>query len=614
MYSLQQIADIIKTRPNGERIKAAQKLNKKLMRNVHGVGMKAAMKRMDYFENADLYNCRKEYALSNVDLFARLLQEEERVFTTKGGSCYFHLPEQKEKQMHEILDDVCYGMSLHKWVATFGLNAYRCDPMGLVFIEVEQQSQITQDSDVVTPKAYPVYKSIQSVWTYKSYGQQLEYVCFALTPEELSIYGIQEPAAGVMPQLENERTYQYYRFVDGTQDVIVKYSVGASGATATVITLANGMQNPILNLWNNKVPAFIISDIIKFPDPNSFDTPLNKVIELAETFLFDRSIKDLQKLYHGFAKAVEPLLKCDTCKGDGVFNGQSCPTCTIPGQRVGTGIKLRTTVADSVKIPLSVFEKDNATGFDFKKIFGYVTPDIEGARMQNEGLAVLEALMHITYWSSNKTQIQGFNGTQKDNKGQQETATKTLEGMQGTYARLNRTADWAETTIKFAANLIGEYWFEQSWKGATVHLSRNYILETPETILQVYSEMRKNGAPDSALDSQYLKYIDAKYESNQIYALIMRKKFDVEPFPHLTASEVEASTIVLTIDKLCKRYYGEWADTLKEGEWMKPDVKQLREMLLSYATEKEGKLSEQQNSDTEREIKVKSAGKQMNLK
>jgi hypothetical protein len=616
MYSLQEIADIIKLRPNGDRIKAAQKLNKKLMRNVHGVGMKAAMKRLAYFENEDLFKCRSEYAMSNIDLFGRLLQEEERVFTTKGGSSYFHLPEQKEKEMHEILDNVCYGMSLHNWIATFGINAYRCDPMGLIFIEVEQQTNVTENEDIKTPRAYPVYKSIQTIHTYKNYGQKLEYVCFILSEDELINYGIEAPQPQSVVPLQAQRNEQYYRFVDTQHDVIVKYGTGGlnGAANCEIVKLANGLQNPIKGLWDNKVPAFIVSDIVKFPDPNSFDTPLNKVIELAETYLFDRSIKDLQKLYHGFAKAVEPLVDCNVCKGEGVLNGNTaCPVCTQPGQTRGTGFKLRNTVADSFKVPMSVFEKNNASGFDFKKIFGYVTPDIESAKMQTEGLAMIEALMHITYWTQNKTQITGFNGSQKDNKGQEETATKTLSDLQGQYARLNRTADWAEYATKAAANLIGEYWFETSWKGASIHLNRNYILETPDTILQTYSDMRKTGAPDSALDSQYLKYIDAKYEANQIYALVMRKKFEVEPFPHLTAEQVEASSIVINIDKVCKRYYGEWADTLKEGEWLKPDVATLRGMLLAYATEKESKLNEQQEEETEREIKVSTAGKQVNL-
>lgn len=616
-YTLQQIGNIITKRPNKKRVEYGQKLNKKLMLHLHGVGMKNALKRLPYFENEQVYSARVNYALNNVDLFDRLLSEEEQVFTTRGGSSYFNLPEAQEKEMNMLLSDVIYGQSLRQWVRNFGLNAYRADPMGVIFMEVEKVTSVEGEDNVEagksmnynleTPKCYPTYKCSQDIWEYQCNGRSLDYVCFALTQEELIMYGIQEEATTVYPNTQNGSkppiNKQYFRWVDGMQDVIVKLETSATFTTDTtapqvnILTL-NGAENPIKGLWNNKVPGFIVSDLIRFTDPATFNTPLWSVIELADAFLYDRSINLLTKKYHGFPKAVEPLLRCSTCGGDGMKDGHACPTCTIPGNDRGSGYKTETKVGDVSKFPADILGKDNAPNFDFRKIFGYVTPDIDGINMQIDGLRSLEELMFITYWTKNNNQISGFNGKQ-DVK---ETATQVLTDLQGKYARLNKTADWAEHTERMIANFIGEFWFNENYKGANITYGRNYILETPETILATYYDMKANGVPDSMLDNQYEKYINCLWQSNPIQANIYRKKFDVEPFPHLSADEVEKSEYVLDIDKLCKRYFGEWDDTITDVMWTFIDMLVLKQQLVDFAMSKQAPLEEEEAKHEEKEI------------
>lgn len=620
-YSTAQISDIIIKRPNKKRVQFAQRTNKKLMMHLHGVGLKQAMKRLDFFENQEVYKTRIEYALSNVDLFDRLLKEEEQIFTTRGGSSYFNLPEAEEKQMNILLSDVIYGQSLRQWVRNFGLNAYRADPMGVIFMEVEKVTAIDGvdnveagkpvEYDITTPKCYPTYKCSQDIWEYKCSGRKLEYICFALTNDELIEYGIRESTTTDYPNPQDTKppvNKQYFRWVDDGQDVIVKLEITtplvSGGGESSQVTIMNleGVQNPIKGLWN-KVPAFIISDLIRFTDPATFDTPLRPVVELADTFLYDRSINLLTKKYHGFPKAVEPLLQCTQCGGEGMYKGQPCTNCTIPGHDRGTGYQLQTKVSDVAKFPITILNQDAAPRFNYKNIFGYVTPDIEGLNMQVEGLKGLEELMFITYWTKNNNQISGFNGKQD----QKETATQVLTDLQGKYARLNSTADWAEQTERMIANFIGDFWFNESYKGANITYGRNYILETPDTILDTYYDMKANGVPDSMLDNQYEKYINCLWQSNPIQALIYHKKFDVEPFPHLSAMDVESSEYVLEEDKLCKRYFGEWDDTIKDSDWTLKDVKVLKGLLVTFAQAKQTLLDADVAKDTERQAALTAA-------
>lgn len=621
-YNLSTIGNIIVKRPNKNRIVAAQKLNKKLMLHVHGIGMKNALTQLQYFENNDIYKARRDYAISNVDLFGRLLQEEEQVFTQQGGSQYFNLPDADEKAMNKLLSNVIYGDSLHKWVANFGINAYRCDPMGVIFMEVEKATDIEGADDAIagesqqleTPQVYPVYKCIQDIWEMQSNGRKLDYICFKLNKDELEMYGIQAPSQSAYPNQDSNTPLksQYFRFVDDEKDVIVKRETGGGsngldGATPGVtIVQLNGSANPITGLWGI-VPGFIVSDLINFADPGSFNTPLQKVVELADSFLTDRSVKDLQQKYHGFAKAVEPLVTCVYCKGEGFIKGIACPECTIPGQDRGTGYKNQTKISDSLKIPMDILDANKAPRFDFRHIFGYVTPDIASWDKQDDSLVKMEQALYITYWGCANNIMEGFNGKQS----QDETATKTISSLQSKYARLNKTADWGEITERAIANLIGAFTYRENWKGANISYNRNYILETPDTILLAYYDMKANGVPDSMLDNQYERYIKALWQSNPVQALIYQKKFDTEPFPHLSADDVELSNYILNIDKLCKRYFGEWDDTLTDPQWVMTDVTALRAELITYATTKDSALQLQQQKEDKRQLALNPPAQKM---
>ena len=402
-YTPEQIKDIIIRNPNKKLLEGAQATRKKLMMHLYGQGMSECLERMEYFENEDIHKARRRYAISNKDFFSRILNEEDQVFTALGGSVNYSMPDSLEKQMNGLTDDVSYGISLHNWVKEFGLKAYRADPMGVIFME--REAIAVSETGMVGPKCYPTYKASSDIYDYLPIGRKLEHVCFQLTPAQLQEFGISDEnyknvsGAG----LYHTQT-PYFRFVDDAQDTIFK----RDGDSITIVeSPVIAQKNPIENTWS-RVPAFIASDLIKFDEPTCFASAVEAIVELADTFLYDRSIRDLQKKYHGFAKVVEPLLPCGTCHGTGLIKGDPCPSCSMPGAEKGTGYKLRTTVGDVAKFPIKILE--DVPGFDFNRIFGYITPDIESWNKQDTSLEALEAMAYVTYWGVNNTQITGANG------------------------------------------------------------------------------------------------------------------------------------------------------------------------------------------------------------
>lgn len=564
--SFEQIQSIVKKNPNKTVIDQGRKMSEKLMLHLHGVGMDKAIKNCDYFASPAIYKIQKEYAVSNVDLFARLLQQEDMVFTARGGSTNFKLTASEENQLNAILDNIEYGMNLRTWIKTFALQAYRSDPMGIIFMEIDQAA-VDNTGSFIEPRTYPTYKSIFSVFDYQSSGRKLEYVCFKLSVGEALAFGVTDE---LIKDLAPDKESNYFRFVDDAKDLIVVFRENEV-RLVTEIT----QKNPIANIWK-KTPAFIISDLIKFNEPRIFFSPLSPVVELAETFLQDRSIRDLQKKYHGFAKPIEPLLSCGTCLGNKVVNGKDCPDCTPPGGEP-TGYKLKTKVSDVARFPLEILEKGN---FDFKRIFGYVTPDIDSWEKQDTSLEDIEELVEMTYWGTVR-----MKRPTPGKSGEAITATESVSNDAPKEARLNSLADWAEKTETMVANFIGQYWLGDRFKTASIGYGRDYVLKTPEELMEAYQTMRTKGAPDFSLDEALEKYYQAKYQNNPTQLAKFLKMLNVEPFPHL--SIINAKAVITDFnDYNAKLYFGEWSDTVPDIKWISVPADSLIKDLKTYVLAK----------------------------
>jgi hypothetical protein len=313
-----------------------------------------------------------------------------------------------------------------------------------------------------------------------------------------------------------------------------------------------------------------------FFEPQCFVSPLFLVTELADCFLYDRSVRDLQKKQHGFSKPVEPLLTCGTCLGAKYVEGNPCPSCTPPGGEP-TGFKLKTKPSDVARFPLSVFEGS----FDFNRIFGYVSPDIKGWEKQDMSLADLEVLIKSTYWgTATETKTSGPSTSQN----QEESATKTNTNQRPVEARLNMTADWAERTESMIADFIGEYWFD-NFKKSSIAYGRDYILKTPDELMEIYQSLRTKGAPDFMLDEALEKYYQAKYQNNPVQLAKYLKMLDVEPFPHINVQV--AKTLITDFNEFnCKLYFGEWANTIPDAKWITVKADLLRNELREYVAAK----------------------------
>lgn len=557
IVSSEQAQEIIKNNPNKTLVSDARDYSRKLQVNVLGKNCKDAIASYEYFENPDIQKIRSTNATSNVDLFARLLHREEMIFTAKGGSnTYPGLNEKDTQKFDATLDNIRFGMSIRRWIKEFAIKAYRVDPMAVLFVEVDANKNV-----------YPTYKSIECIYDYQTTGRKIEYVCFRLKTSEVKTFLPNENVSG-----EAVTGYStYYRLVDDKTDTIYK------NANGTIVEVDSQ------KIAFKSVPAIIASDLIDFSNTQNFLSPLQATLELAGNYFNDRSVRDIQKLYNGFAKSYEPLVTCGTCAGVGLLSGKSCPECTPVGADRGLGYKLRTKVSDSIKVPLPKAGDPNAVSLDMSKYFGYSSPPIEIWDKQDTSLNDIETAMNNTYWGT--TNVQSTTGPTTEKHAFKETATKTLADLQPIYERLNMTANWAESTENQLCNFIGYYQFGDNLKQSGRTYGRYYILETPDELMEQYLDMKTKGAPQATLNDSLEKYYHSVYANDPNQLAIKLKLMNVEPFVHLTTVQVQANNPA-RIDFFCKLYFSEWlALQLDSYILMTPAAKLIVELVV-YATEK----------------------------
>lgn len=510
-----QLLEILKNKPNAAIINAAIKQAKKLTAHITGDGKDSLLEQITGLENEKQLALRIKYSKSNKDLFARIHRPEDKIFSAKGSSHYYEISESSKSQYNERLLNVYNGFSSRKWVEVFAMQYLHIDPMGLVFMEVKDN------------KTYPTYKSSYNIYDYKLKGRDLEYVIFKTEkPDE-------------------------FRVVDDVEDKIVKYS------GETVLTLPDSVYEN----YFKKVPAIIISDILH-PNSEYFTSPDWEIIEIADEYLRECSVKSIYKLRHGFPKAWQYTSVCNTCKGTAMIKGKDCEDCN------GSGKSITKDTSQTITLPTPV----EGQPIIAPNVAGYVSPDIQGWTQMTDELKQLEDAMIHTYW-----------GTHEKEDTSNETATGRFIDVQPVNDRLSKFSKWASQIETFIADSIGKIEFEESFKKANINYGTRYLIETPDEIWNKYEKARKSGAPISTLDDLLLEYYESKYQNNSVLLAKYIKLMKIEPFVHQTIIEAKSS-ILNPVDYDAKLYFSEWLNTIDESEILNKTITELKKQLKEYVT------------------------------
>lgn len=545
---------IITERPNKKLIDEAQKYTQKLLMHIKGLGLDRYIEQIMSFEKEDIIKIRKKYAVSNKAIFSRIHRPIDKVFSAKGGSQYYNLSDASTAKFKDYLSNLVYGYSMKQWLEVFWMPAVEYDPMGLIMVEIDAEGN-----------PYPTYKSIMDIFEYKLNGRKVEYVIFRNTQDMFS------EVTPIMtdPKIQNAVSEgkgaeaQIYRIVDDISDRLVKV-VGDTLVDIPGETFPNYFM---------KVPASVISNIYD-PIKGMFISPDDDIIELADQFLREGSVKNIYKNYFGFPKAWEYQSACPECKGTKVLNGRQCDHCK------GSGFKSKSDPSETMFIPVPQNTDQPKLAPD---LGGYITPDVEGWKMMTEELEALEDIMFETLWGTH----------QADDNEKSETATGRFIDTQPVNDKLNKFSDAEESMETFVTDLIGQVLFGQSYKGASITAGRRYMIETPDEIWNKLENARKNGAPTAALYDLYNDYLQSRYSANAMEMAKMLKLAKIEPLPFVQYSEFARLQTFPDVILRQKFWFEKWYSAKTDPEILFGDLTVLQKDFADYCTAQDTMLEAQ---------------------
>jgi hypothetical protein len=482
-----QIKQILLERPTRRIWEQAVKDTNKLQTHVLGHNIDNYVEKIDGFESPKALAVRKKYCKTNRDLFARALRPVDNIWNGRGGGKVFLTNEANQKRLREMCLDVYKGKSLQDWVETYWLPRYKDDPMGLIFMEVDEQAP---------DGVYPTYKSSREVHEALVSGRRLEWVFFKTA----------EP--------------QVFRLVDDEKDVMVKLDGDGDDRTVRIL---QGKDYPRFINWFDQVPAILVSDIPKDGREGQFTSPIWDEMELADQYLRDGSIANVYRFRNGFPRTWKYPEVCGNCKGQKVLDGKTCGSCN------GSGIKLASEPGDT-----TVYAWPTKDEPEIKDKGGFISPDLDYLKYADESQELLEELIMRTHWGT-------YMQRPGEKKGDADTAEKVRNDAQPVINRLTKYAKAAESIQEFIVDHKAALNLRNSYKGCSINLGRRFMLELPDAIWLKYENARSKGAPQASLDDLLRDYYESKYQGNELELEKFLVLARLEPGVHLTIAEVKAN-------------------------------------------------------------------------
>lgn len=507
-------------------IEAMKEEHKKLLMHVHGVGVAEYLTKVEGLENELKVSIRKRLARSNKDLFADILRPTDKIFNSQGGLKTYSLKDKSEKEaLADKLSQIYEGNSLSQWLGMYFIDKLTVDPNGLFFIEHKDN------------EPYPTYKSIATIRNYKVKGRKVEWVIF-------------EPFKVKTSTLEKE----LFRMYDDSGDYIFEVNNGS------ITRKEIGGENPVSfqNPWGY-VPAITCSDLVNTLT-NYKKSTIYEQVELADEFLRENSVKTLFKYHHGFPMFWQYMTACQHCKGTGFIDGKECPVCK------GTKYATKKDVSDVTYLRQPESKDDPTVAPD---LAGYVVPPIESWKQMTEELKLMRDMIYFSHW-----------GTIINREDKEKTAYEVAINTQPMQDRLNKYTDSLEQTERMLVDIIGEYYYGQSYEGCSINYGRNYIVKSPNQYLTEYLEEKSKNASYSVLNPKLEMYYNALYANDELSRIYHIKLMYVEPWVHNTITEVLGWNIGDTAAKL---YYNDWVSKQKKEDIITKDIATLQKELEEYA-------------------------------
>lgn len=464
----------------------ARENSKSLKALVNGEGFQEELiEHIEHLESQERAEVRRKYSKDIRDLFSRVMKKRQNVFDANGGSENNNISNKTIKEdFIKTISNFKSNKSLFKYLSESYFQLTDIDPNGVIMLEYELEDE--------EYNLYPTYKSIEDIRYYKSKGQLVDYIIFE-------------------PKVHEDTLVKSWRFVDDTMDYTFTEIQGEF-----IINEDKTFEHPF-----GEAPCLVLSEWSKTGSEVRL-SPIHNITELSKDYARDKSILTIYKFQNGMPIHWRYGSKCKTCNGLGKVGDNDCTSCD------GKGNPRKADVSDMHIIPIP----KEGQPFLSDKVAGFTSPDLETWKQYKEDLTHAELVIDDTMWGTDKTHY---------SEHKNETATGRYIDLQPITNTLNTYSDVVEYVYNTLANWTLNF-IDQTKKPEEIQymrsFGRNYIIESPGVLVEKYGKAKENGDNNTILDKMLEEYILSKYKSDPIMQEEMLKKAKVEPYVHLSPSEV----------------------------------------------------------------------------
>lgn len=533
MLTLDQIKEIVLGEIN-PRIKAARCMSDKLRLHVDGVGMQDFLARINNYENEKQFEARKKHAISNKAVIEDLLRNVDNAFSARGGSKNYEFTTKSNEEKFIIrLTDVKSSLSLSEYIEQVWFHKFVTDPNGLMFVEVKSEEV---DGEEVA-KAEPTYKSIYSIRDYEQNGNGVDWVIFEPHAVEFEEDGKKEKSKRFW-YADKVGYYEYEQSREGLKEVsFIENSFG-------------------------EVPAVLCSNLID-PITGWKKSPIDAQVELLNKYLISNSVLSIAEFFHNYPQQWTYIDECPKCEGSGTFQDKPCDKCD------GSGKRSRKDVTDTIELKIPANDQAKIA----PDISGYITLPTDAWTLMTDSVDRSSELIYYSHW-----------GTTQE-KSDSATATGRFIDVQPVNNRLDKYSSSIEMMQTNLANLLGKFYFPETFERAFIQYGRRYLIETPDQIWEKYLKAKEKNAPVTTLDLLLTQYIESEFRENEQAFFYESKKALLEPFVHWDITTVKTLGVQLE-DYTAKLYYNEWIATVSRRDIIEKSTEDLRKELYTFTNQK----------------------------
>ncbi len=530
----------------------SRKNSRELNSHFTGKGSLEVLEKLDSYETQGQKILREKLHKSNRSVFAFLTRPTDKIFTAKGGSVGYNLPQEQIRLIKSKISQMSDGISIKKYLKKNVIAPYIVDPNGVLFVDLDPKGMI--ETHVI---------GIHKIFWYSKKGNSVEGLIF----ESLSRNVKTEKQIDKLPtELQEVARLQaakkYYRVIDDKLD--------------RIFVLENGdvieVTGDRLKNFFGYVPARILGDTKNYNN-DIFDSIFSDVMEDAKELLRDVSVKTVHKLAHAYPRYWSYAQACVRCSGEGEINSgtteapdiNNCQSCG------GTGQKQRTNPSDETI--LDVPQGDDPT--IAPNVAGFVSPDFQMMKMYEQGVGDIRNLMFHSIW-----------GTTLDGSGKRETATGRVIDFQPVQDRLKDISDTFSSLHKFLLDAYGKIVLRNPNYESSVSYGTRYVLQSTEELHKKYLDTSKEKVSDIVKLDALDQYFDAEYQTDSIELAKKKKLARIEPFPTMGIMDIMGMAEVDEKDRKRKLYFSQWVSSITDAQIILSTEKQLSELLNAYIADR----------------------------